>query len=156
MVKSGDFLHYKNVISKSYFIPGDKLPDVMEKFFDEVTGSEITLHRPPFFSIQNVDVDNILVQCYVSISEDNPNLLEGLHFASYFAIDDMISSMLFGDFESKYISTVEEMCLYLDKNDLVPCTPIFIVTGEDSTMRYLTLKLGYTVKGISEEIQNEN
>jgi hypothetical protein len=137
-------MRYANVISKAYQIPAEKLDLAITDFLEQIAFLEPKINSLPFFSIQELSNGWLAVRLYMSIQSNMDNLPEGLHFDSYFYIDQMASSTFCGDsLEAQSAESYDKLLMFLENQDLIPTTPVFsILSGEDNFF-YTILKVGF-------------
>lgn len=143
-VTVGDSIHRKNVVSKTFVCPEDKVGEALSDFLQEILDIGQTPAGLPFF-IMNSDPESgwLKIQFYISIEHSNPQLPEGLHFDSYLSIDNMAALCIARDPEKNMPEAYDTLFDYLKKNSLIPITPVFQVLGGDKDTQYTLLKVGY-------------
>lgn len=139
----GDFMHYRNVVSKTYKIPKDKIQEAMSDFLKGIFEAKLKPEQLPFF-IMGEDKDGMLgIKFWIPILQVAPTLPAGYHFDSYFSIDDMACVCIS---EKPEVNTKDAYIIlsnFMVENHCEPITPIFNVIGGDSKNQYTFIKVGF-------------
>ena len=87
------------------------------------------------------------LKLYLSLLSTPKQLPPGLHFDSYFQVEDMASLAVCGDgLDVKVEQGYQELERFLDEQGLAPATPVFHILRADDTLSYTILKVGYRQK----------
>jgi len=145
MSQLNDFMRYANVISKSYQVPRQKLDLAVSDFLEQIAALEPKIASMPFFSIQELPNDWVFIKLYISLQNPMSNLPKGLHFDSYFFIDNMASCAIHGnDLQNQTAEGHDKLQAFLSEKSLVPTTPVFTEIHGDEDFTFTILKVGYT------------
>jgi len=143
-VTVGDSIHHKNVVSKTFVYPQDKVGEALSDFMKAILDAGHTPAGLPFF-IMDPDLKSgwSKIRFYTSIEHADPQLPDDLHFDSYFSVDNMAALCVARDPEKNMSAAYVALLDYLEKNSFTPITPIFQVLGGDKDTQYTFLKIGY-------------
>jgi len=138
-----DFMHYSNVVSKSYLVPKDRSELAIQDFLAETFGLGLKCVSLPFLTIDILENDMLRICIYISIEADSPELPADMHFDSYFAVDDMASICVTGDVQKNMSGAYVKLYDFLKKESKRAITPAFHVMGGDRSLQYMIVKIGY-------------
>jgi hypothetical protein len=136
-------MQYKNVVSMSYLIPPDKLPESIYAFLKDITDAELAVTTLPFSVMLPQENGEIYIKYHVSVEENNPKIPDGMRFDSYFGIDDMASITVCDDIVQNSEEEISELYDYLASADLTAITPAYSVPRDDDGFKYVSYKVGY-------------
>jgi Domain of unknown function (DUF5085) len=139
-----DFMHYSNVVSKSYLVPKDRSELAIQDFLAETFGLGLKCVSLPFLTIDILEKDMLRICIYISIEADSPELPADMHFDSYFAVDDMASICVTGDVQNNMSGAYVKLYDFLENESKRAITPAFHVMGGDQSLQYTIVKVGYT------------
>ena len=143
-VTVGDSIHRKNVVSKSFVCPQEKVGEALTAFLTEIINAQYTPAGLPFFILDS-DPENdwIKIQFFISIEHTDPQLPDGLHFDSYFSMDNMAALCVARNPEKNMPEAYKRLFGYLKAHSYTPVTPVFQVLGGSQDLPYTILKVGY-------------
>jgi len=144
-----DFMHYSNVVSKSYQVPKDRSELAIQDFLAETFGLGLKCVSLPFLTIDILENDMLRICIYISIEADSPELPADMHYDSYFAVDDMASICVTGDVQKNMSGAYVKLYDFLKKESRQAITPAFHIMGGDQSLQYTIVKVGYADDVIS-------
>jgi len=139
-----DYIHCKNVVSKTYVVPENRVQQAMEDFISAIADAKLDNSSLPFFIMETIENKWIRMKIYMSVVHNNPKLPTGLHFDSYFCVDNMVSLCVSREPERYLSDAYVKLFSYLQENSFRAITPVFQVLGGDKQDQYTFLKVGYT------------
>ena len=138
-----DFMHYSNVVSKSYLVPKDQSDLAIQDFLAETFGLGLKCVSLPFLTIDILEKDMLRICIYASINEDSPVLPADMHFDSYFAVENMASICVTGDVQNNMSDAYVKLYDFLKEESRQAITPAFHIMGGDQSLQYVIVKVGY-------------
>lgn len=142
-INSNDFIKKSNVVSKQYVFNYKDIEKVIVDFCNTIKRNNLTPKGLCFYSIYNVPLDeNMVTEFYMEVEEKIIYELDDLKYQSYFSIDNMISTCIYGDFYTKTEEAYYSLIKYMEKNQLIQSTPIFNVISGDRDLQYTFIKVG--------------
>jgi hypothetical protein len=147
MCNLNDYMRCANVISKTYLLPKDKLELAYRDFFQAVDKTGAKMASLPFFISAPAEGDTVSIRLYLPMLSTPKQLPPGLHFDSYFLIEDMASLAVCGEgIDAKVEQGYQRLEGFLDEQGLAPATPVFHILRADDSLTYTILKVGYRQK----------
>jgi len=147
MCTLNDFMRYAHVFSKTYQIPKDKIDLALKDFFEQVMSVSARIASLPFFTMHELPEEWVLIKIHISMKNPPTHIPEGLHYDSYFYIDQMASLAICNDdIQKQSAESYDKLLMFLEQNNLAACTPIFCIMSGDDTLKYTFFKVGYTEK----------
>ena len=144
MCNLNDRMSYANVVSKTYQIPKSRIELVFEDFYTEVLALNSKIFSLPFFTVAELPDDWLLIKMHTAMSAPVAAMPKGLHFDSYFHIDQMASLAVCGEgIDKKTEEAHDKLLSCLEESALIATTPVFYVMSGDTTLQYTIVKVGY-------------
>ena len=142
-INNNDFIKKSNVVSKQYVFNYKDIEKVIIDFSSTIKRNNLTPKGLYFYSIYNLPLDeNIVSEFYMEVEEKIICELEDLKYQSYFSIDNMISTCVYGDFYKNTEEAYYSLIKYIEENKLIQLTPIFNVISGDRDLQYTYIKVG--------------
>ncbi|WP_138755913.1 DUF5085 family protein [Paenibacillus sinopodophylli] len=143
MVLLGDSIRYTNVISKKYRYHYNEMNAIMESFVTDIIKINATVNGPLFYSINNVPMDEMVeAEFFMPVIENQVDVIEDMHFHSYFNIEDMITYCVYNEVETTTEIAYGYLLEYIKQNHLRQVTPIFHILSGDHSLQYVFIKIG--------------
>ena len=139
----GDFIHRKNVISKTYVLPEAQIQSGMIDFMYSVDRVGATPAALPFFIMEIMKNEWVKIKFYMPVEQDFLQMPNNMHFDSYFSVDDMAAVCVSKEPEKNISEAYVKIFDFLKSNSLRAITPVFHVLGGDKEKTYTILKVGY-------------
>lgn len=138
-------LNFQNVVSKRVKFHYSEMEKYYQDFVSDIVAGGYNLKGPYFYSLNNVPMDEIVdIEMFFPIIE-NTFVRSGYQFSSYFEVDQMIKTIIVGDFDVDTEQAYAELLATLEFNDLDIATPFYHVYPK-SGMKYVDLYLGHYKK----------
>lgn len=139
----GDFIHRKNVISKTYLLPKTKIQSGMVDFLNTANNIGATPAALPFFIMDFIKDDWVKIKLYMPVEQDFLQVPSNMHFDSYFSVENMVALCVAENPEKNMSNAYVKMFDFLESNSLRAITPVFHVLGGNKEQTYTILKVGY-------------
>lgn len=135
-------LAFQNVVRKRMSFHYSELEKHLEQFVSGVVDAGYQLKGPFFYSLNNVPLNEIVdIEMFMPVSNDIFQL-EGYKFSTYFELNNLLKTVVRGDFASMTEVGFAKLIVSLEENDLEMATPFYHVIPKDG-LQYLELLVGY-------------
>ncbi|MBO0468352.1 DUF5085 family protein [Enterococcus plantarum] len=133
---------FQNVVSKRTKFYYSEMEKHYQDFVLGITSEGYSLKGPYFYSINNVPTDEMIdIEMFFPIIEDTFEIKE-YQFSSYFEINQLVKTIIVGDFDIKTEQAYAELLATLEENNLNVATPFYHVFPKNGS-EYVNLYLGY-------------
>ena len=150
-----DNIKLSNVVSKKYKFHIKDMEKILFSFLKEIDNNNLIPQGLCFYTINNIPLDEIIEgEFFISVKNELVDELNGLEFQTYFSIENMISTCIYGDFESNTEKAYYVLLKYIEENNLTQITPIFNVMAGDRELQYVYIKVGVAQKLENKEYFN--
>lgn len=133
---------FQNVVSKRETFYYTQLEEKYKQFMVDITSAGYRLKGPFFYSMNNVPLDKMVdIELFFPIY-DEVFSVENYQFRSYFEINQLVKTIIIGDFETTTEQSYAELLATLEMNKFSIETPFYHVYPKNGS-RYVNLYLGY-------------
>lgn len=136
---------FQNVVRKRLSFHYSELEKHLEQFVSGIVDTGYQLKGPFFYSLNNVPLNEIVdIEMFMPVSNDIFHL-EGYKFSTYFELNNLLKTVVKGDFSSMTEVGFAKLVVSIEVNGLEIATPFYHVLPKDG-LQYLELLVGYTDK----------
>lgn len=139
----GDFIHRRNVISKTYVLPMEQIQSGLVDFMSSISEVGATPSALPFFIMDIMKNEWVKVKFYMPVEQSFLQMPSNMHFDSYFSVENMVAVCVSKEPAKNMSDAYVKIFDFLQSNSLRAITPIFHVLGGDKEQTYTILKVGY-------------
>lgn len=133
---------FQNVVSKRETFEYPKIEEFYKDFISEIIDSGYHPKGPYFYSLNNVPENDIVdIEMFLLILENSLDL-EGFKFYSYVELNNLVKTIVAGDFKHNTEIAYAELLATLEINNWEIATPFYHVVPTNGS-KYINLYLGY-------------
>lgn len=136
-------ISFQNVVKKRMKFHYSQMEANLDQFISGIVESGYNLEGPFFYSLNNTPLDEIMdVEMFMPISNTICNL-DGYEFSSYFEIENLLKTVVKGNFYTMTEQGFAKLMISLEENDFDIVTPFYHFFPKDG-LNYLELLVGYS------------
>ena len=136
---------FQNVVRKKVSFHYNEMDKNLENFISGIIESGYQVKGPFFYSLYNVPLNEIVdLELFVPIWNDYFQL-EGYEFSTYFEVDNLLKTVIQGNFTELTEVGFAKLILTLEENDLDIATPFYHIISQGE-LQYIELFVGYFKK----------
>ena len=141
MIKTNDSIRYQNVLTQKRKFHYTDMQEALEDFLKKVDESGCKKVGPLCYALHNIPTDEMTeIEFFMPVREYDVQSKD-LQFNSYYAIEDMLSTYVFGDYELNMEMAYSALVEFMRAAKLESVTPFYHVV--DRERRYIKVMLGY-------------
>lgn len=127
MISYSQSIHEKNVVSSMYHLNLSDLSIAFDDFITKITSAGYTIAGQLFYSINSdlKQTENMLIELFVPIEEENCQLDDPFVYRTYFQLTDMMVTRVKGDTEKDFSKAIQILVKEIVDQDLTVKTPTF-------------------------------
>lgn len=144
MINLWDSIRYQNVVSKNYYFHYSNMENVLDDFYTMLKKNGLHPNGPLFYAMHNMPIDEKMeITVFMPIKEYGIGDIKNVTFYSYFAIEEMISTVVYKDPVTHMEEGYARLVYYMQQHNLRQVTPIYHIIKGDKQFQYIEIKIGY-------------
>lgn len=141
MIKTNDSIRYQNVLTQKRTFHYKDMQETLESFLKKVDETGCKKVGPLCYALHNIPTDEMTEMEFLMPVQECDVQSKDLQFNTYYSVEDMLSTYVFGDYESSMEMAYSGLIEFMRAAKLEPVTPFYHVV--DRERRYIKIMIGY-------------